>query len=77
MNPLTEREREVLDLALFTNHEIARFLGISRHTVRNHFSNIYRKLGLTGPGRKRTKALMLAIKHGYIRLKGDKSWKSS
>lgn len=43
---LTERERDVLQLIVNgkENHEIARELGISLKTVRNHISNIYSKL---------------------------------
>ncbi|SFU71981.1 helix-turn-helix transcriptional regulator [Alicyclobacillus macrosporangiidus] len=45
---LTEREREVLSLAGqgYTNREIARKLHISAHTVKNHMSSIFRKLGI-------------------------------
>lgn len=46
---LTEREREVA-LAFFpdrTAQEIANALGISIHTVQNHFRSIYNKLGVS------------------------------
>ncbi len=44
---LTPREREVLKLIArgLSNGEIASALFISQHTVKNHVSNIYRKLG--------------------------------
>jgi len=44
---LTPREREVLQLIAqgMSNAEIAAALFISVHTVKNHVSNIYRKLG--------------------------------
>ncbi|WP_461371263.1 response regulator transcription factor [Candidatus Darwinibacter acetoxidans] len=44
---LTPREREVLKLIAqgMSNGEIASALFISEHTVKNHVSNIYRKLG--------------------------------
>jgi len=44
---LTPREREVLTLMAqgMSNGEIASALFISEHTVKNHVSNIYRKLG--------------------------------
>ncbi|HHW71877.1 MAG TPA: response regulator transcription factor [Firmicutes bacterium] len=44
---LTPREREVLRLIAqgMSNGEIASALFISEHTVKNHVSNIYRKLG--------------------------------
>jgi DNA-binding NarL/FixJ family response regulator len=43
---LTPREREVLDLlaAVCRNHEIARRLGMSEKTVRNHVSQVLLKL---------------------------------
>ena len=47
---LTNREREVYEL-LIRNHstrEIARLLGISDKTVRNHSSNVMLKLGVKG-----------------------------
>ena len=44
---LTPREREVLKLIAqgLSNGEIAATLFISQHTVKNHVSNVYRKLG--------------------------------
>ncbi len=46
--PLTEREREVLDLVAggATNREIAERLYLSPHTVKEHASALYRKLGV-------------------------------
>jgi LuxR family maltose regulon positive regulatory protein len=46
--PLTGRELQVLEL-LARGHrqrEVARRLGITRHTVSAHAKNIYRKLGV-------------------------------
>ncbi|MEO3847157.1 response regulator transcription factor [Streptomyces sp. B8F3] len=45
---LTQREREVLDLIArsYNNRRIARELVLSEKTVRNHISNIFRKLGV-------------------------------
>ena len=44
---LTARERTVLGMlgAGLTNREIADLLGISPHTVKDHCSSIYRRLG--------------------------------
>ena len=46
VEPLTDREREVLQLIAqgHSNPEIADILGIANGTVRNHISNIYAKL---------------------------------
>lgn len=47
---LTEREREILDLVArgLTNPAIARRLVLSEKTVRNHVSNVFTKLQVTG-----------------------------
>jgi DNA-binding NarL/FixJ family response regulator len=49
---LTDREREILDLVArgLTNAEIARRLVVSDKTVRNHVSNVFAKLHVTGRG---------------------------
>lgn len=49
MTALTDREREVLQLAAegFTDKEIAHRLGIAPDTVRHHLSSIFDKLGVT------------------------------
>lgn len=46
---LTTRERQILALVLeaSTNRDIATALNISEHTVKNHLSNIFRKLGVS------------------------------
>ena len=46
--PLTEREREILDLVAAgkTNAEIAEAIWIAPGTVRKHLENIYEKLGV-------------------------------
>lgn len=63
---LTPREREVLKLIAkgCTNAEIAERLYISRHTVKNHVSNIYRKIGVDD----RTQVAILAIRKGLVSL---------
>jgi two-component system response regulator DesR len=45
--PLSSREREVLDLIAggSTNREIAAALHLSPHTIKEHTSSLYRKLG--------------------------------
>lgn len=63
LNQLTPREREVLSLLAqgYSNLRIAESLHISRHTVKNHVSNIYRKLKMDD----RTQIAILAIRHGF------------
>jgi DNA-binding NarL/FixJ family response regulator len=59
---LTERELAVLQLlaAGLSNRDIARELNLSKGTVRNHISAIYRKLEVND----RTQAALIAIRHG-------------
>nr|WP_282597259.1 response regulator transcription factor [Cryobacterium sp. BB307] len=47
---MTAREHEVLDLVArgLTNAEVARRLFVSDKTVRNHVSNVFAKLQVTG-----------------------------
>lgn len=47
--PLTKREQEILNLILegLNNPEVADYLNISAHTVKNHITNIFRKLNVT------------------------------
>jgi DNA-binding NarL/FixJ family response regulator len=60
--PLSEREREVLTLMASgaTNKEIARRLYLSPHTVKEHTSALYRKLGV----RNRAEAVQRAERLG-------------
>jgi DNA-binding NarL/FixJ family response regulator len=61
---LTDREREVLDAIArgFTNREIAAELFLSPHTVKEHTSSLYRKLG----ARNRAEAVQKAQRLGLI-----------
>jgi DNA-binding NarL/FixJ family response regulator len=61
---LTERERSVLELmaAGSTNPEIAESLHLSKHTVKEHTSSVYRKLGV----RNRTEAVQKAQRLGLL-----------
>ena len=61
---LSEREHEVLDLiaAGSTNKEIAERLFLSPHTVKEHTSTLYRKLGV----RNRAEAVQRAQRLGLI-----------
>ncbi len=60
-NNLTSREIEVLELIAegMINKEIAKKLYISEKTVKNHVSNIFRKLNVSD----RTQAAIYAFKH--------------
>jgi DNA-binding NarL/FixJ family response regulator len=64
MPPLTEREVEVIRALAQgkSDRQIANSLGISEKTVRNHTSNIYRKLHIFD----RTQAVIYAIREGVI-----------
>jgi DNA-binding NarL/FixJ family response regulator len=61
---LSDREREVLTLmaAGSTNPEIALELHLSKHTVKEHTSSVYRKLGV----RNRTEAVQKAQRLGLL-----------
>jgi DNA-binding NarL/FixJ family response regulator len=61
---LSDREREVLELMASgaTNPEIGEALHLSRHTVKEHSSAVYRKLGV----RNRTEAVQRAQRLGLL-----------
>ena len=61
---LTTRETEILRLIAQgrANQDIAQHLHISLHTVKNHVSNMFAKLGV----KSRTEALSLAHKQGML-----------
>ena len=61
---LTERELDVLkhvSLGMY-NKEIALKLGISERTIKNHLSNIFKKIGVSD----RTQAAVFAIRNGIV-----------
>lgn len=64
---LTRREIEVLKMiaAGSSNKEIASVLNISERTVKNHISNIFKKIDVSD----RTQAAVFAIKNDIITLK--------
>lgn len=63
---LTDREMDVLKLISQgrSNKEIARTLTISEKTVKNHITNIFRKLQVED----RTQAVLFALKHHLVEL---------
>ena len=63
---LTSRELEVLIKVAngMFNKEIATSLNISERTVKNHISNIFKKIGVSD----RTQAAVFAIKNDIIKL---------
>ncbi|HEV3477664.1 MAG TPA: response regulator transcription factor, partial [Rubrobacteraceae bacterium] len=64
--PLTAREREVLELLGrgLSNRLIARELHISEHTVKFHISSLYAKLEVNN----RAEAVSQGARHGLISL---------
>ena len=61
-SPLSEREQEVLEMIAqgATNQEIATALSLSPHTIKDHASSLYRKLGV----RNRSEAVRRAARLG-------------
>lgn len=64
--PLSGREMQILQCITSgqSNKEIAKGLGISRQTVKNHMTSILRKLAVND----RTQAAVYALRRGWIRL---------
>ncbi|WP_068139697.1 helix-turn-helix domain-containing protein [Limnochorda pilosa] len=69
LKDLSGREREILELLAngLNNREIAAALYISPHTVKNHVSSIYRKLGADD----RTRIAVTALRLGAAHLRDD------
>ena len=65
--PLSGREMEVLNYAAMgkSNKEIAKIIGLSESTIKNHFSSTLRKL----QANDRTHAVTLALCHGWLNTK--------
>lgn len=63
---LTKREIQILQFVSkgMLNKEIASVFGISERTVKNHISNIFKKIKVTD----RTQAAVYAIKHGIAEI---------
>jgi two-component system response regulator DegU len=66
--PLSPRETEILQFVTdgLSNKEIARELGISQQTVKNHMTSILNKLNV----KDRTQAAVTALKHGWVQKPG-------
>ena len=66
LKSLTKREGEILAQVAsgMFNKEIANNLGISERTVKNHISNIFKKIDVSD----RTQAAVFAIRNNIINL---------
>ncbi|MEO1821657.1 response regulator transcription factor [Dehalococcoides mccartyi] len=64
VNPLTEREIEVLKMAArgVSNKDIADHLYLSNRTIQTHLSNIFKKLSVGS----RTEAILYGLKRGWF-----------
>ena len=62
LNDLTERERDILGLICEgqSDHEMSKMLRLSRNTIRNHVSSLYRKIGVN----RRSAAIIWARERG-------------
>ncbi|HEY4212955.1 MAG TPA: response regulator transcription factor [Steroidobacteraceae bacterium] len=61
---LTPREHAVMEMLAggLSNKEMAKQLGISRHTIKYHLASVFGKLGATS----RTEAVMIALRTGLV-----------
>ena len=66
IEPLSEREMEVLNLAAkgISNKDIAEQLSLSPRTVQAHLGNIFNKLGVAS----RTEAVLYGLRRGWLTL---------
>jgi len=66
LSPLSPREKEVLEYVKrgLSNREIARSLGISYQTIKNHVTSILSKFGVE----TRTQAVVYALQNGWVKL---------
>ena len=63
MSLLSRREKYIYHLlgqGITSNKEIAELLGVSEKTVKNHLTNLYKKLEV----KNRTQAAVMAVKEG-------------
>lgn len=69
-SPLSPREMEILQYVTRgqSNKEIAKTLGISHQTVKNHMTAILHKLAVED----RTQAAVYALRHGWVRLQDSR-----
>jgi RNA polymerase sigma factor (sigma-70 family) len=68
--PLSPREMEILQFVThgLSNKEIAKKLGISQQTVKNHMTSILKKLNV----QDRTQAAVTALRRGWVRIQDNK-----
>jgi DNA-binding NarL/FixJ family response regulator len=69
--PLSPREMEILEFVTngLSNKEIAKKLGISQQTVKNHMTSILKKLNV----QDRTQAAVSALRHGWVRIQDPRN----
>ncbi len=65
LRELTAREREIVSLVTegLRNEDVARKIGVSEKTVRNHLTAVFQKLGVSG----RLELVVYAFSHGLAR----------